>query len=146
VTRRFATAVASVGLALAFALGGCVSTSMSAAEVRVPVLLGPVPCLGCAADTRVPPALLVSRVSAEARSFGVFIPVGQGVGWGDASDVGISADRLLFGTPCDDDVRLSNLSAHAWQVTVPIFYFFYDLSVQAETSTLKVPGASCPAP
>jgi hypothetical protein len=127
-------------------LGGCVSTSMSAAEVRVPVLLGPVPCIGCAADTPARIALPVSHVAGEARAFGAFIPVGQGVGWGDANDVGISADRLLFWTPCLDDIRLSNVRAQAWQLTVPILFYFYDVSVQADAATVLVAGASCPSP
>ena len=119
---------------------------MSAAEVRVPVLLGPVPCIGCAADARLSPSLPASSVSGEARAFGVFIPVGNGVGWGEANDVGIWADRLFFWTPCLADIRLSNLRAHAWQLTVPIFSYFYDVSVKADAATVLVPGASCPSP
>lgn len=76
----------AAGLALTLLLGdlagGCVSTSMSAAEVRVPVLLGPVPCIGCAADPRARSELPVTVIGGEARAFGVFIPVGRGVGWG----------------------------------------------------------------
>jgi hypothetical protein len=153
VPRRSPTAVAAsilvgataLALTSAVTLGGCVSTSMSAAEVRVPVLLGPVPCIGCAADTRVHAALPVTEVAGEARAFGVFLPIGSGVGWGEANDLGISADRLLFWTPCQDDIRLSKLRAHAWQLTVPIFSYFYDVSVKADAATVLVPGASCPS-
>ncbi len=140
----------AAGLALTLLLGdlagGCVSTSMSAAEVRVPVLLGPVPCIGCAADPRARSELPVTVIGGEARAFGVFIPVGRGVGWGEANDLGISADRLLFWTPCRDDVRLSNLRAHAWQMTVPILFFSYDVSIEAEAATVAIPGTSCPSP
>jgi len=147
VPRRCATAVGAAALALtAVTFGACVSTSMSAAEVRVPVLLGPVPCIGCAADTRIPAALPVTEVAGEARAFGVFLPIGRGVGWGEANDLGISADRLLFWTPCADDIRLSNLRAHAWQLTIPLFSYFYDVSVRADAATALVPGASCPSP
>jgi hypothetical protein len=150
VPRRCAKAII-VGAATLVAVstvvfGGCVSTSMSAAEVRVPVLLGPVPCIGGAADTRMHVELPVSQVAGEARAFGVFIPFGHGVGWGEANDVGISADRLLFGTPCLDDIRVSNLRAHSWQLTVPILFYFYDVSVNADAATVLVPGASCPSP
>jgi len=119
---------------------------MSAAEVRVPVLLGPVSCIGCTADTRMRVALPVTEVAGEARAFGVFIPIGYGVGWGEANDLGISADRLLFGTPCADDIRLSNLRAHAWQLTVPLLAYSYDVWVKADAATVLVPGASCPSP
>jgi hypothetical protein len=152
VSRRSATAVVfglgAVTLAVTSAVvfGGCVSTSMSAAEVRVPVLLGPVPCIGCADTPRLPAALPVTEVAGEARAFGVFMPVGSGLGWGEANDLGISADRLLFWTPCGDDIRLSNLRAHAWQFTVPLFSYFYDVSVKADAATVLVPGASCPSP
>ena len=146
--RRPATALGAAALALAAAVvsGGCVSTSLSAAAVRVPVLLGPVPCIGCAAGARLRVALPVTEVAGEARAFGAFIPIGPGVGWGEANDLGISANRLLFWTPCADDVRLSNLRAHAWQLTVPLFAFFYDVSVKADAATVLVPGASCPLP
>ena len=144
--RSPATAVGAAALALtAVAVSRCVSTSMSAAEVRVPVLLGPVPCLGCTADARVRPTLPATQVAGEARAFGVFIPIGNGVGWGEANDVGISADRLLFGTPCGADIRLSNVQAHAWQLTVPLLFYLYDVSVKADAATVLVPGGSCPA-
>ena len=137
---------AALALTSTVVFGGCVSTSMSAAAVRVPVLLGPVPCIGCAADTGLRPALPVSHIAGEARAFGVFIPIGYGVGWGEANDLGISADRLLFWTPCLDDIRLSTLRAHAWQLTVPLLSYFYDVSVEAEAATVAVAGASCPLP
>ena len=137
-------AAAALALTSTVTFGGCVSTSMSAAEVRVPVLLGPVPCIGCTADTRTRAALPVTEVAGEARAFGVFLPIGSGLGWGEANDLGISADRLLFWTPCQDDIRLSNLRAHAWQLTVPLFAYFYDVSVKADAATVPVPGAACP--
>jgi len=148
VPRRLAAAIGAAALAVAAVVvqGGCVSTSMSAAAVRVPVLLGPVPCIGCAADVHLPPVLPASHIAGEARAFGVFLPIGHGVGWGEANDLGISADRLLFWTPCLDDIRLSDLRAHAWQLTVPLFSYFYDVSVEAEAATVAVAGASCPLP
>ena len=150
-SRRLPT-VAGLALALLFGglspslLGGCVSTSMSAAEVRVPVLLGPVLCIGCTTETRARSELPVTQIAGGARAAGAFLPLGRGVGWGEADDLGISADRLLFGTPCRDDVRLSNLRAHAWQMTVPLFAFLYDVSIAAEAATVSVPGPSCASP
>ena len=44
-------------------LAGCSSTSLSAAEVRVPVLLGPVPCIGCGAEARLPAPMPVAHVA-----------------------------------------------------------------------------------
>jgi hypothetical protein len=133
-------------IAVALSLCGCVSTSMSAAEVRVPVLFGPVPCIGCTADAPGSSELPVSTIAGGARAVGVFLPLGRGVGWGEADELGISADRLLFGTPCRDDVRLSNLRAHAWQMTVPLLAFLYDVAIEAEAATVSVPGASCGPP
>jgi hypothetical protein len=139
--RAGAVGAATLALTSAVIFVGCVSTSMSAAEVRVPVLLGPVPCIGCSADTRVRAELPVTEVAGEAHAFGVFLPIG----WGEANDLGISADRLLFWTPCLDDIRISNLRAHAWQLTVPLLAYFYDVSVKADAATVLVPGASCPS-
>jgi hypothetical protein len=143
--RTGAVAAATLAVTSAVIFVGCVSTSMSAAEVRVPVLFGPVPCIGCSADTRMRAELPVTEVAGEARAFGLFLPIGNGVGWGEANDLGISADRLLFWTPCLDDIRLSNLRAHAWQLTVPLLFYFYDVSVNADAATVLVPGASCPS-
>jgi hypothetical protein len=64
----------------------------------------------------------------------------------DDSQPGISADRLLYWTPCHDDLQLSNLRAHSWQLTVPLLVYIYDVSVAADVTEVVVPGAACPSP
>ena len=133
------------GLALAFPVGfsGCSSTSLSAAEVRVPVLLGPVPCIGCATGTRSPAPMPLAHVVGRRRFYSFWIPPYP---WGIADDTqrGISADRLLGWTPCLHDLQLSKLSAHSWQLTVPFIVYIYDVLVEADATEVIVPGASCP--
>ena len=141
--------VAGVALALTLAAvsGGCSSTSLSAAELRVPVLLGPVPCIGCAAEVRQPAPTPLARVVGRRRFYMFFLPLpGPGLGVADDSQLGISADRLLAWTPCFDDLQLSNVSAHSWQVTVPFLVYIYDVLVEADATEVTVPGASCPSP
>ena len=141
--------VAGVALALTLAAvsGGCSSTSLSAAELRVPVLLGPVPCIGCAAEVRQPAPMPLARVVGRRRFYMFFLPLpGPGLGATDDSQLGISADRLLAWTPCLDDLRLSNVSAHSWQITVPFLVYVYDVFVEADATEVLVPGASCPSP
>lgn len=137
----------ALGLALAVSVGfaGCSSTSLSAAEVRVPVLLGPVPCIGCAAGARLPAPMPLARVVGRRSFYSFWIPPFP---WGIADDTqrGISADCLLAWTPCLDDLQLSNISAHSWQVTVPFLVYVYDVFVEADAAELIVPGASCPSP
>ena len=140
-----------MALISAVALGSCVSTSMSAAEVRVPVLLGPVPCIGCAAGARLPVASPVGHVANGEAALGIFLFIITPLGIFPASagateSRAISPDRLLYWTACHDDVQLNNLRARAWQATVPIFYFQYEVVVEADATEVVVPGASCPSP
>jgi hypothetical protein len=128
---------------------GCVSTSMSAAQLRVPVLLGPVPCLGCAAVSRAPSAAPVSHVASGDAALGIFLflvtPVGiVPTSAGERESLGISPDRLLYWTRCGNDLQLSNLRVRAWQATVPIFYFQYEVAIEADAAEMAVTGGSCP--
>jgi hypothetical protein len=134
-------------IATALSLCGCFSTSMSAAEVRVPVLLGPVPCIGCATGARSPAPMPLAHVVAHRRSYEFFVPLPPG-GFEIADDtqLGISADRLLGWTPCLDDLQLSKVGAHSWLLTVPFLVYIYDVFVEADATEVIVPGASCPPP
>lgn len=136
---------ASLALTFAIAIGGCSSTSLSAAELRVPVLLGPIPCIGCVAEARQPAPMPLARIMGRRRFYAFFVP-GPHLGIADDSQLGISADRLLAWTPCFDDLQLSNVSAHSWQVTVPFLIYIYDVFVEADATEVLVPGASCPSP
>jgi hypothetical protein len=134
-------------LVAALALGGCVSTSMSAAEVRVPVLLGPVLCIGCGAEQRQPAAMPVAHIAGRERAYMFFLPVPPwGIGVAGDNQLGISADRLLVWTSCQADLQLSNLRAQAWMLSLPIFFYVEDTAVEAEATQVIVPGASCVAP
>jgi hypothetical protein len=138
VPRGFATLSAGV-VALALAFGGCASTSMSAAELRVPVLLGPVPCIGCTAGARLSAPTPLAHIAGRRRVYAFLLRIE------DDRQLGISADRLLYWTPCHDDLQLSNLRAHAWQILVPLFVYIYDVSVAADATEVVVPGAACPS-
>jgi hypothetical protein len=113
---------------------------MSAAELRVPVLLGPVPCIGCTAGARLPTPAPLARIAGHERVYAFFL----GVGIVEDRQPGIPAD-LLYWTPCHDDLQLSNLRAHSWQITVPLFVYIDDASVTADATEVVVPGAACPS-
>jgi hypothetical protein len=120
---------------------------MTAAEVRVPVLLGPVPCIGCAEAKRQPAPMPVAHLAARDSAVMLILPLPpQGWGFADDRQPGISADRLLFGTSCLHDMQLANLRARAWMVSLPIFFYQVDTSVEAEGIEVVVPGASCASP
>ena len=141
----------ALALSFALTLGGCISTSMSAAELRVPVLLGPVPCIGCTAATRSPSGTPVSHIANGDAALGILMflitPVGiVSAAAGESNSHAISPDRLLYWTACHDDIQLEKLRARAWQATVPIFYFQYEVVVEADATEVFVPGASCPSP
>jgi hypothetical protein len=137
----------SIVAIMVLVVGGCTSTSITAAEVRVPVLLGPVPCIGCAAERRQPAAMPAAHLEGRESTFLFFVPLPPR-GWASASDdqAGISPDRLLFGTSCLVDIQLSNVRARAWMFSLPIFFYEVDTSVQADATQVVVPGASCASP
>jgi hypothetical protein len=142
-----AVAAGGVALALAVAFGGCVPTSLSAAEVRVPVLLGPVPCIGCGPAARLPAPAPLARVAGRRRAYAFVLPLPPlGFAITGDSQLGISADRLLVWTPCRDDLQLSEIDAQSWQVTVPLLFYIYDVFVEADATEVIAPGASCPPP
>ncbi len=121
---------------------------MSAAEVRVPVLFGPVPCIGCTAASRAPAAAPISHVANGEAAVGILLFIITPLGIvpasaGETESRAISPDRLLYWTPCHDDIQLNNLRARAWGATVPIFYFQYEILVEADATAVVVPGASC---
>jgi hypothetical protein len=109
----------------------------------VPVLLGPVPCIGCGPTVRLPASAPLAPIAARRRFYDFFFPSYL---WGLADDtqLGVSADRLLYWTPCRDDLQLSNVSAHSWQITVPFLIYIYDVLVEGDATEVLVPGASCP--
>ena len=115
---------------------------MSAAELRVPVLLGPVPCIGCAAEKRAPAPMPLAHVDGHERAYMFFAP--RPFADADDSQVGISANRVLYWTPCRADFQLSDLRAHAWTFSIPIFFYLVDAAVEADATQVVVPGASCP--
>ena len=141
---RGAVPALALAVVVALALGSCSSTSLSTAELRVPVLLGPVPCIGCGPTARLPAPAPLASIAGRRRSYDFFFPSYL---WGlaDDSQHGVSADRLLYWTPCQHDLQLSKLGAHAWQVSVPFLFYVYDVLVEAEATEVIVPGGSCPS-
>jgi hypothetical protein len=138
--------VVGAGVALAALLGGCDWTAMSASELRQPVLFGPVPCIGCAPLAPESTAAPASRISARRHTevlveyFSFVGPLGVAP---ESHPIGVSLDRVMYWTPCNDDVRLSNVRARAWQMTVPLLFFQSDVSVAADATPVPVPGARC---
>ena len=125
---------------LAVVPSGCDWTSMTASEMRVPVLLGPVACMGCAAKPPEQTTALASHVGAHRRSFLLFAYFVTE----ESHPIGVSIDRVLYWTPCADDVHLSNVRARAWQLSAPPFYIQSDVSIEADATPTPVAGATCP--
>ena len=131
---------------------GCASTSISAAEVRAPVLWGPVPCIGCGpqpvlAPSSPSPPLRVTMGNGRIGVALIWIfPVPVMVGAGELRSLDMSLDRLFAWQPCASDVRLTDLRARAWFAVVPIFYYQYEVALSATARVLDVEGGSCPGP
>lgn len=122
---------------------------MSAGEVRTPVLLGPVPCIGCAPRTRTAAPTPPLRVSVGGGAIGIAVlfvfPVPALAGAREERSVDMSLDRLFAWESCSTDIQLSDVRARAWFALVPIFYYQYEVSLDAEARRVLAGGASCAA-
>jgi hypothetical protein len=89
----------------------------------------------------------VAHVGGRERGRLFFLPLPpKGWGFGDDSQLGISADRLLYGTSCLADVQLVNLRADASMFSLPIFFYYIDTSISAEAIQVIPPRAACGVP
>jgi hypothetical protein len=119
---------------------------MSASELRQPVLLGPVACIGCSPQGPERPNSTASHLQArrhtdvQVRYFFIYA-AGLVI---ESHPGGVSLDRTLYWTPCGDDIHLSNVRARAWQTTIPLLYLQSDVSIDADATPIPVPGAKCP--
>lgn len=121
---------------------GCVSTGMTAPDARVPILLGPVGCIGCVAR---PPDHTAARWrQANANVHSLWVPIPNLGGYSRAKVVPF--DELLAAHSCTEDFPVSALRASSWALHVPLIVYVSDLSIDAEVTRTTVPGGTCLPP
>jgi hypothetical protein len=138
----------AVILALASAALGCASTTLGGSEARVPVLLGPVPCIGCApgSATRVTPATMPAGSLRKDLVCPFCVPLVPGpayVGnWEHATAFKRHADYL--GAPgCGGALQLTSLRARAWTFAIPPFFWYTGNGVDGEVTAVRASEGRC---
>ena len=146
--RRQISAIPVVGLLVLAAVPGygCQATTLTAGGAPVPVLIGPVACVGCAAAAAVGPSLAPIEDRSLARTM-----VGAGPGttttaWEKSRPNFARKVAAVVRDPCRIDVHVSRLSASAIGVFA-LFFAMTSVEVQVDaTANLVVNGTCKPNP
>jgi len=129
-------------LVLALVFAGCASTSLSAPEARVPVLLGPVACIECVAQQADGAALPRLTFGMNRRTVGVGVSQ-------DSRELATpltGCGAALGGGPCQGgDLRLVSVRAHAWALVFPLLFYVGDLQIEGEAVRVSSPEQTGPA-
>jgi hypothetical protein len=126
---------------------GCASTTLGASESRVPVLLGPVPCIGCASGSAVPvtPAAMPAQAVRRETVCLFCVPQGYVGEWEHGTAFKRHADYL--GAPaCGGALQLTSVGARAWTFGLPPFFWFTDSEVDANVTAIRAGEGRCGAP
>ena len=142
-----------VAVAAACAALGCASATLGGSESRIPVLLGPVPCIGCAPGTavRVTPATMPAQALRNELVCLFCVapaPIGGGgyVGkWEHGTAFKRHADYL--GAPaCGGALQLTSLRARVWTFAIPPFFWFTNSEVDADVTAVRAGEGRCAQP
>lgn len=135
--RTFVLATAAI-----LAGAGCQATTMSAASARVPILVGPVACIGCGATPVPPPAGPAPLVDSSSYRL-----MASPYSWA-TTRVRPMIGRKTQDLPADScrvNVQVSGLRATARGVWA-LFFAMTWVEVEVQAVPMIVPGASCYVP
>jgi hypothetical protein len=142
--RRCGTGLVAVALAVGAA--GCITASLDATALRVPLLFGPVPCIGCGGASRAPTGAPVAHIEGRPNGYKIGAPApGGGTAIVGSIRPETDANRVLSSTPCHDDLQLADVRVRAFAGFTPIGAAA-ERTVEGDATQVSVPGASCPAP
>lgn len=137
---RTASMISSACLGLAVVSLSCASTSLSAPDARLPVLVGPVPCIDCTdrgTEHLEPIPWLKSGSNRRSVGAGPYL---------ESREKATLLERDLTDPkvdPCAQDLRVLSIRAHAWALFVPLIFYISDLSIDADVGRVFVAGGSC---
>jgi hypothetical protein len=135
---------AAAVLLLGLSLAACTATAMTARNARVPVMVGPVACIGCAAAA--PPAAPPVAPIADAvgrRGGYLWLPFLGDVDFFGANgpEIDLKADSLAPDA-CRTEIHLSKIGARSFGV-VALLYAKVEQSVNIAGEILSVPSGTC---
>src|SRR5262245_38718230 len=135
VTHTIGKAAFVASLLVAVSSSGCLTAALTAPRARVPILIGPVACIGCAPA----PAPAQEVLSETAHRWSLLGFGGSGsAGGARASQLDGHAEAWVP-DPCHGQVRLSRVTASS---VGSISHF--SVSVHVEGGPELVPAGSCP--
>src|SRR5450432_336813 len=124
---------------------GCAATAMTAINARVPVLVGPVTCIGCSAasSSDVPRGAPISD-SVRSRGGHMWVPfLKTDVGFFDANppQIDLKAESMAP-DPCKGEIRVSVLRVESFGVDA-LLYGKAEQTVDLTGEVLAVPSGAC---
>ncbi len=125
--------------------GGCEGTMMSAGTTRVPLLVGPVACIGCAPAPV--PAWKGPPLAEEVYFRGMFAAGGRSAMWSKdwkQPTLERNADRVVR-NPCLAELHVSKIAASSFGVGALIFWM-HSVAIEVEATPARVPNGSCGQP
>jgi hypothetical protein len=133
----FITVVAVLG-------SGCFSVTQTAHNARVPVMLGPVTCVGCS-PRPAPPAAVGAPTVQDATSVWSYLIetlYTTTTGWGSIPS---RLDLKLYEArdPCHQEVVLRDVEASSWAMNFVLFGYYAKSSVEVTGDQVRVPAGSC---
>jgi hypothetical protein len=136
-----ATKAALAGTACAvLASAGCTSFSLRASEARMPILLGPVACIGCAPEPGRGAAPPTVTGSVHEREY--VIAQMDGIRR-DTAPLDVAATKAVP-DPCREDLHVSRIHSGAWFLqVVPLLIGFGNAWVEVQASRAVVPNGTC---
>jgi hypothetical protein len=135
---------ASAMLLLACAFGGCEATMMTGGHVAVPILLGPVRCIGCEASAPPPGAASFEHTAHYQYMIG-------GGAYGSAWQKEKTRPMLgrkafaAVGRSCKGELRITHLKASAFDVYALVFAL-YRVEIDLEAIATVMPREACAPP
>ncbi len=126
---------------LACAGGGCEATTMTGGHVPVPILLGPVACIGCAPS---PPPPTNTPIADETHYEYLLGSGPTGTAWSKETRRTMLGQKAFeaAGNKCRGELRVTRLAASAFD----IFAFalaFYKVAIEVEAVATAVPQETC---
>jgi hypothetical protein len=125
--------------------GGCEGTMMSAGATRVPLLVGPVACIGCAPAPA--PAWNGPPLADEVYFRGMFAGGSTGSMWSKEwkrPTLAQNADRVVR-NPCLAQLHVSKIVASSFGVGALLFWM-HSVAIEVEATPARVPNGSCGQP
>jgi len=124
-------------------LGACATTDMTASEAPVPVLVGPVPCIGCP-PTPTPPGPRINDATHRwGGSFVVPFFGDQEAHTAKPPQIGMKAGQASPTDACRTDVRITRIAASSFGITAFVL-FSLEQRVEVDAGIVPVPNGNCP--